>query len=134
MPPGPRTPEIDWTHDPAEEPIDPGKPARWGPQRGFSFTTTRTAYGFVTRMKKFESQAGNLSVRVLGRQWVDLNIEESVSLGGERLEQVVEFLRGLVPEGEVSVEAGYLQFPSGQHLLDYVEDIHAEVHREDVEQ
>ena len=126
--------EIDWTHDPAEEPIDQGKPARWRPKPGFSFTTTRTAYGFVARMKKFESQAGNLSVRVLGQQWVDLNMEESVSLGGERLEQVVEFLRGLVPEGEVSVEAGYLQFPSGQHLLDYVEDIHAEVHREDVEQ
>jgi hypothetical protein len=38
-----------------------------------------------------------------------------------------------VSEGEVTIEAAALWFPTGQHLLDYVQEVAVELHRDEVE-
>jgi len=55
-------------------------------------------------------------------------------LGTDQLHATVEHLRSLVAEGEVSIEASALWFPTGQQLLDYVHDIAVELPRIEVEQ
>ena len=126
--------DIDWTEIPGERPIDRDKPAVWRPKDGFIFTTTHNSYGFVNRIKKHGGQAGNVAIRILGQQWVDFTLEESIRLGGERLEQAVEYLRSFVAEGEVTLEAKLLAFPTGQQLLDYVEEVKVALVREEVVQ
>ena len=49
------------------------------------------------------------------------------------MEQAVEQLRGLLEEGQVTIEAKALHFPTGAQLLDYVEDIKAQLLRSEVE-
>ena len=89
---------------------------------------------FVNRIKKHGGQAGNVAIRILGQQWVDFTLEESIRLDGERLEQAVEYLRSFVAEGEVTLEAKLLAFPTGQQLLDYVEEVKVALVRDEVVQ
>ncbi len=77
--------------------------------------------------------ASRLHIQVLGQRWVDLSLEDSIRLGGARMEQEVEQLRGLVEEGQVTIEAKALHFPTGAQLLDYVEDIKAQLLRSEIE-
>lgn len=88
----------------------------------------------MNRLKKHGCQVGSVAIRVLDRQWVDFSLEETVQLGGDRLEQTIEFLRSFLAQGEVTLEAEYLAFPTGQKLLDYVEEIKADLHRDKIQQ
>jgi hypothetical protein len=64
---------------------------------------------------------------------VDLSLEDSIRLSGERMEKLVEHLRGVVDEGQVTIEAKSLHFPTGAQLLEYVEDIKAQLPRNEVQ-
>ncbi len=127
--------DIDWTRPPEAKPIDREAAATWRPGEPFRFSETRTSYGFVNRLKKYQGQACDIQVRVVinNGKWADLNLEESIRLNGEQLEHVIEYLRGFAPEGEVSVEARYLAFPTGQQLLDYAEEIRLTLSRDEVQ-
>ena len=48
---------------PVERPIDRTRPATWARPGGFRFETTRTAYGFIARLKKHDGVAGGLRSR-----------------------------------------------------------------------
>ena len=121
---------------PAVKPIDRTNPAAWSPGHVFEFSTTRTAYGFVTRLKKHAGGASGLRVSVQSNgsgQWSELNLSNDIALDGERIERAVEHLRELVADGEVSIEAKRIHFETGQRFLDYVTEIKAGFRREDVE-
>ena len=125
-------------HEIADEPvvrqIDRTAPAVWRPAGGFTFQTTRTAYGLINRLKKHAASAGGLRFSVQAdRTWGELSLSEDVELDGAKIEHAIEQLRGLVPQGEVEIEAQRLCYPTGQHFLDYVADIQAKYQRDDVE-
>lgn len=126
--------EITWQREEGEKPIDKDKPAIWRPAHGFSFSTTRSSYGFVERLRKYNGRAGIQRIAVLDTQWVDLNLADGMTLDADQIERTVEQLRSLLNEGEVGIDAGFLWFPTGQQLLDYVQDIKAELKRSEVEQ
>jgi hypothetical protein len=125
--------DVDWKRAPEERPIDLTAPATWRPTDGITYTETRTSYALATRLKKHEAEAGDVRIVVGKDQWVDLNLESSIRLTGDRLQEAIEFLRGFVGEGEVQVEVKYLAFTSGHRLLDYAEEIRATLSREDVQ-
>ncbi len=58
-----------------------------------------------------------MHIQVLGQQWADLSLEDSIRLGGARIEQEVEQLRGLLEEGQVTIEAKRCTFPQGRNCL-----------------
>jgi hypothetical protein len=58
---------------------------------------------------------------------------DQISRGLNCSEQMVEQLRGLLEEGQVTIEAKALHFLTGAQLLDYVEDIKAQLLRSEVE-
>ncbi|MPZ42202.1 MAG: DUF499 domain-containing protein [Betaproteobacteria bacterium] len=126
--------DIDWNEQPGERPIDREKPALWRPQHGFELSTTRASYGFIARLRQFEAEAGSVSIRILGTQWVEFALEDSIRVNGARMEQAVEYLRSFVAEGEVNLVARYVAFPTGQQLLDYVEEVKATLVRDEVQQ
>ena len=115
--------------------IDKADPALWTPSRGFEFTETRTAYGFITRLKKHAGTAGGLRIGIQNAEgkWGELHLSDDIALDDERLEQAVEHLRGLVPDGEVSIDAKRIRFESGQRFLDHVAETRAEYRRDEVE-
>lgn len=123
------------TEKPANRPINLATPATWRPNRGLSFCDTRTAYGFINRLKKHEASAGGLriTVQTAEQTWGELSASDDIPLHGAVLEQVVEQLRQLVPDGEVRIEAQWVRFTNGQHLVDYVAETKAQYRRDDVE-
>ncbi|MCU0833529.1 MAG: DUF499 domain-containing protein [Chromatiaceae bacterium] len=124
---------ITWDKAPVVKPIDKDQPATWRPTGGFTFSTTRTAYGFVERLGKHQGKAATTRIAVLGAKWVDLNLDDDLHLDAAQIQSTVEHLRSLLAEGEVNVEASALWFPTGQQLLDYVRDIAVELQRDEVE-
>ncbi|MCF8004660.1 MAG: DUF499 domain-containing protein [Chromatiaceae bacterium] len=110
---------VNWDKPNVEEPIDTTQPATWHPASGFSFTTTRTAYGFVERLRRRNGKAAVTRIAVLNNCWVDLNLADDVLLDPDQIQTTIEHLRSLLEEGEVSIEAPSLWFPTGQDLLDY---------------
>jgi hypothetical protein len=71
---------------------------------------------------------------VLDGRWADLSLADDLYLDAEQLQTTVEQLRALLGEGEVSIEATAVRFPSGRQFLDYVQAIAAEYRRDEVEQ
>ena len=64
--------------------------------------------------------------------WVELNLADGMALDGERIEQTVEQLRALLGDGEVTINAKRIHYPTGQHFLDHVADMRVQYRREDV--
>ncbi len=130
---------IDWGPGPGGDPrpIDPDQPATWRPlshpEKVFRFTTTHNAYGFLERMAKHQGRAATQRIAVLDGQWVDLQLADDLMLTADQVRATVEHLRSLVSEGEVTIEASALWFPTGRQLLDYVHEIAAELPRHEVE-
>ncbi len=122
---------------PVERPIDRTKPATWARPGGFRFETTRTAYGFIARLKKHEGSAGGLRIYVQaeGRgTWSEINFSEDLALDAAGIERAVEALREIVADGEVSIEAGRIRYATGQRFLDHAAEIRADYRRDDLEQ
>jgi len=120
---------------PAEKPIDKTNPAAWSPDGGFEFSTTRTAYGFMTRLKKHAGNAGGLRLSVQSDgsgPWSELSLSSDIVLDGETIERAVEHLRELVADGEVSIVAKGIHFDTGQRFLDFIAEIKTAYRREDV--
>lgn len=124
---------INWDQTLIEKPIDKEKPATWKPSTGFAYSTTRTAYGFMERIRKHGAKAAVTRIAVLDTKWVDLTLADDLLLEADQIQATVETLRSLLAEGEVNIEASALWFPTGQQLLDYVRDIAVELHRNEVE-
>ncbi len=121
---------------PVEKPIVRDQPAVWHPASGFDFNTTRTAYGFIARLKKHASAASGLRLAVQAegeRQWVELNLSDDLQLDGERIEQAVEQLRALLGDGEVLIDAKRIHYATGQRFLDHIAELRAQYKRDEVE-
>lgn len=125
--------EFKWDTIEEMKPIDPNQPATWRPDKGFSFTTTPTAYAFIEWMKKHCGKAGVQRIAVLDGRWADRNLADGMTLPPEEIEVTVERLRALVGDGEVNIEASCLDFETGQQLLDYAQEIKADLKRDEVE-
>jgi hypothetical protein len=128
---------INWDLPPDHRPIDKDQPAIWRPfshpEKVFRFNTTHTAYGFLERLRKHGGKAAAQRIAVLDGQWVDLQLADDLLLDAEQVRATVEHLRSLLSEGEVTIEAAALWFPTGQRLLDYVRDLAVELPRHEVE-
>ncbi len=118
----------------APPPIDRTKPAVWRPAGGFTFQSTRTAYGFINRLKKHDASASGLRFVVQADKttWVELSLSNDVALDGAAMEQAVEHLRRLVSGGEVEIKASRTHYATGQRFLDHVADVKATYRREEV--
>ena len=94
---------------------------------------THNAYGFPERLQKHGGKAAAQRIAVLDGQWADLALADDLMLTSDQVRATVDHLRSLVSEGEVTIEASALWFPTGRQLLDYVHAIAVELPRNEVE-
>lgn len=62
-----------------------------------------------------------------GDRWAELSLHEQVELSAIDLYEAVEVVRKLPGNGQVGIEAGSIHFPTGQRLLDWVNEVKTEV-------
>jgi Fn3 associated len=124
--------DIDWQgHDAFT--IDPDQPVTW--KREHTLSTTKESYEFLDRLKKYQAVVSGLRVSIVGQpHWLELTCDNGLRLEAANLEAVIEHLRGLLSEGQVTVEAPIVTFPTGQHLLDWVAEVHTTIHPHEVSQ
>ena len=125
---------FDWTKPEGDKPIDPEKPAIW--KRPHTHHLTIESYEFMERLKRHHAKASGARVSITGDRWVELAMHEMVELDGVQLGEIVESIRKLpvTGSGQVEVSASVLHFPTGQQLLDWLNETKADVKPGEVKQ
>ena len=126
--------DVNWEHaDTFTITVDPERPAVW--KREHKLETTQDTYAFLAQLKQHQASilGSNLSI-VAEPHWLEFSWDDQLALDAPTLEQTLECLRRLLPAGQMTVEALALRFPSGQRLLDWVEDERTELQPEEVDQ
>ncbi|MCS3700351.1 hypothetical protein GGQ20_001660 [Salinibacter ruber] len=122
---------LDWTDD-GSPGIQDDQPALW--KQSHQLGTTKEAYDFLNRMQKWDAVAKGPRITVDSDEWVELAFDQEMEIGGERLEEATEYVRGLIDDGEVSLNVDALRFERGQQLRDWAEDAKADLNPDEVEQ
>ncbi len=124
--------DIDWEKKGPE--IDLTKPVRWNRPR--RITTTKDSYDLIARMKKFEvtSFDSQISINGDGTHWVELTVGDGIGLTGAQVESIINALREIHRDGQVSVGFQSMAFATGKDLLDYAGAEKATVGMDEVKQ
>ncbi|MFB6247413.1 MAG: DUF499 domain-containing protein [Salinibacter sp.] len=122
---------LDWTDD-GSAAIQDDQPALW--KKSHQLGTTKESYDFLRRMQKLGATAKGPRITIDGKEWVDLSFDQNMEVDGETLEEAAEYVRGLIEEGEVTLNVEALQFDSGQQLRDWAEDAKTDLNPDEVEQ
>jgi hypothetical protein len=85
-------------------------------------------------MQKWDATAKGPRVTVDGDEWVDLSFDQEMEVDGETLEEATEYVRGLIDDGDVSLDVDALHFERGQQLRDWAEDAKTELNPDEVQQ
>ncbi|MEG4445808.1 DUF499 domain-containing protein [Microcoleus sp. AT9_B5] len=112
--------------------VDPAKPVTW--KREHHPKTTKDAYEFLGRLKKYQAGVFGSRITINGSHWVELSVDSNLVFDADKLETAVNHLRSLLADGEVEIEAQSLNFPTGQQLLDWVAEVKTELNRNEVQQ
>jgi hypothetical protein len=125
---------IDWSKPGGDKPIDPQKPAVW--KRAHSYYFTQESYEFIDRVKRHEAKISGVKLSITGDRWVELSMHELVDLDAAQAAAAVEALRALpvTGKGQVEASAGAVHFPSGQRLLDWLNETRTDVKTGEVKQ
>ena len=125
---------LDWNRPDAGQAIDPLKPAMW--KHRHDYHTTLESYEFMERVKRHEARVSGVRISVTGDRWAELNLHELIELDATQLREATEALRRLpvTGSGQVEVTVAALHFPTGQRLLDWLNETKAEVKPGEVKQ
>ncbi|GAB4240018.1 MAG: DUF499 domain-containing protein [Acidobacteriota bacterium] len=126
---------IDWEQS-EEIKIERELPARL--LRKQKTQTTQETYGWLDALERHRGEAQGLTLTVMGqgtdRNWVELTTFQEMRFSAERIREALKFLRELHSQGQVTLEAQALCFPTGQDLLDWVADVKTELSPGEVKQ
>lgn len=109
---------LNW--EPSGPEIDLKKPATW--KQRHDIKTTKESYEFLENVKKYGALVPAVGISVVGKKWVELRVDENIELTGEKIEGLIESLRSVYADGEVSIEAPSMKFKNGQDLIDFADD------------
>jgi len=123
----------DLTWDKKEElKLDLSKPVVW--RREHRPKTTKESYELLAMVRKHQASLPGPQIKIVGTNWLELSFDSKLVLDGEKVEAVVNHLRGLLSEGQVAVETEAIHFPTGQSLIDWVKEAKTEIKPEEVKQ
>jgi hypothetical protein len=113
--------------------IDPERPAIW--KHKHKSETTQDTYTLLGQLKRFQASIlGSQVSMVAGLHWLEFTSDDQLALDTTTLETAIENLRKILPDGQISLEAFALRFPTGRQLLAWVEDARTELEPEEVAQ
>ncbi len=129
------TVSIDWEQDEAVK-IDPVLPAIL--KRKQSTSSTQETYTWLEQLEKYEAKVAGLVLIIGGearvRDWLELSASEDKHIAPASIRETLVVLRRIQAEGQVKLNVSALHFPTGQHLLDWVEDVRTELQPDEVKQ
>jgi hypothetical protein len=103
--------------------LDPVKPAQW--KRRHHNLTTRAAFEFMERLKKFGGIAYGVTIDVQAndeKQDISYSAADNFSLDGEYFEKLVKQLQGMMSGSQIFLSIERIEFETGQFLLDWIAD------------
>ena len=112
--------------------LDLTKPVLWKRQQNLS--NTKATYEFLDRLKKHNAKVLAYQVVVEGDHWLELTFDEKIPLSSEQLAVMIEQLRAFVSDGEVTLKAKKVDFPSGQSLQDWIAETKDQLKASEIEQ
>ena len=83
------------------------------------------SYEFIDRLKRHEAKISGAKLSITGDRWLELTLHDMVELDATQVGATVEQLRALpvTGNGQVEVSAAALHFPTGQRLLDWLNEV-----------
>jgi hypothetical protein len=112
--------------------LDTSRPVFWN--RRYSTNATKDTYELMDLLGKFDGLVPGPRITVSSQSWVELSFDSKMMVGAPELRQAIEYLRGLIPDGQVMMEIERIKFPTGQHLLDWIAAAKTELKPEEVQQ
>ncbi|MBU1163726.1 MAG: chitobiase/beta-hexosaminidase C-terminal domain-containing protein, partial [Proteobacteria bacterium] len=103
--------------------LDPSKKAVW--KRRHTNLTTRDAYAFMERLKKFEGKAYGVTIDIQSNkkdQDISYTAAGSFALSGEQFENIVKQLQTVMSGSQIFLNIEWLEFDKAQLLLDWIAD------------
>jgi hypothetical protein len=116
--------------------LDPHKPALWTKQHYLN--NTQATYEFIGRAQKHKAALIGGELQIVSKnnseRWLQFGFGDDISIAPADLETTLTQLRDMIREGDVTLRANKLQFESGQHLLDFVDETRADLNASEVKQ
>ena len=113
--------------------IDPKRPARWS--KPVQNSSTAETFKYLDRLKAYKASVVGPRIAIVDDQkFVELNMDESRTMNGDELTQVVTYVRSLLGSGEVQLSGDATTFSSGQDLLNWAQDAKENVNEQEVKQ
>jgi hypothetical protein len=103
--------------------IDPAKKAVW--KRRHTNLTTRDAFEFMERLKKFQGTAFGVTIDIRSNkddQDINYAAAESFGIFGENFEKTVKQLQSVMDGSQLFLNIERVEFEKGQQLLDWIAD------------
>lgn len=122
--------DIDWKADKPDLILD--KTALWSHQHNKK--TTKDSFDFTGLLKNYNARVPAVRLSVIGKSWVELNVDSAIELSGEQIEKLIESLREIYSDGQVSIDAPSIKFATGQDLKDLADAEKANIKMDEVSQ
>lgn len=123
---------IDWEDDGLG--LKPELPASWKLRHNKKLT--KDSFDFTGQLKKHNAsaQAVKLSINGGKNYWVELNVSPAIELSGEQIEKLIESLREICSDGQVSIDVPVIKFETGQDLKYFADAEKSNIKMDEVSQ
>lgn len=113
--------------------IDPLKPLTWNVR--LKFDDNASAYDFFRNLKDIGATAicPDLNVQV-AENWIRLNTESKMQMGGEQLESFSNQLLGILPQSKVVLKAQGIYFTTGAAFTEWINRTQSQFNPNDIHQ
>ncbi|HOW14315.1 DUF499 domain-containing protein [Methanosarcina sp.] len=122
--------DIDWGKTNPGLKLD--EPVSW--KRSHSKKSTKDSFDFTGLLKKHHAHVPAARISVIGKSWVDLSVDSAIELSGEQIEKLIESLREIYSDGQVSIDAPSIKFVKGQDLKDFADAEKTDINMDEVSQ
>lgn len=112
--------------------IDRSLPVLW--KKRLKKQSTAEVFDWVKYLDKYQFKVSEVALAINGGNWIAIETDAQLQFSPDQISNMLAFLQELLQEGELTLEAGKLHFPTGQQLLDYIRDVKETFQNDEIEQ
>ena len=113
--------------------VDPDRPAVWRKRQ--SSDRTGDTYDLLKQIEKYRGQLGGVRMAVTkDAHWVELMTDDQTLQEPAAIREQAQLLLGILPGGNLTLDANCVAFDSGRDLIDLAEETRQELKQDEVDQ